>query len=264
MSIPFFSIIIPTHARSALLQRAIASVQSGGFDDYEMIVVSDIADRDTLLVAAELLKPSDTLVKRTGLPGPAASRNLGLDLARGKHIIFLDDDDSLQAGYLAQARGVCQQHPDSILYTNFRVIQEDRNQSPLVPINIADQSVRAVAPETLYIKNFLSFNGVIFPSALVRTKRQDPHLASLEDWDFLLNAAQDATLMHVDIFGPVVHKDYVNPGTRRGSSPAAQGVQVISDYLSIYKKWPAPTPALQQQRQDFMAAGGFRPPIEWL
>ena len=49
-----------------------------------------------------------------------------------------------------------------------------------------------------------------------------------------------------------------------GSSPTSQGIQVISDYLSIYKKWPAPDAALKQQRQDFIAATGFRPPLEWL
>lgn len=265
MAIPYFSIIIPTHQRGTLLQRAIASVQSGGFRDYEIIVVSDTADRETMVVAADMLGASDTFVKRTGQPGPALSRNMGLQLARGERVIFLDDDDTFLADYLASAYRACLANPGAITYaTNFRVVEEDRSKVPLTPNSVSDYSIHGVAVESVYIKNFINCNALVYPAALAKNKRQDPHLDSLEDWDFLLSTLQDAELAPVDIAGPVTHKDYVNIGNRRGSSTSAQGLHVISDYLAIYKKWSAPSSALAQQRQDFMAVAGFRPPIEWL
>lgn len=265
MPCPYFSIIIPTHERSTLLRRAITSVQTGGFEDYELIVVSDIADRNTMVVAAEMLSSSDTFVKRTGTLGPTSSRNQGLELARGERIIFLDDDDSFQAGYLSAAHRACLQHSGKILYaTRFLALEEDRSRTPQSPIKQSEVSVASIPPDTVYVKNFINCNSLIYPTAVVKPKRQDPFLSSLEDWDFLLNAMQDADLLPTDIAGPVNHKDYVNLGNRRGSTEAAQGVIVVSDYLSIYKKCPTPSPTLKQQRQDLMVAAGFRPPLEWL
>jgi glycosyltransferase involved in cell wall biosynthesis len=264
MSTPFFSIIIPTHMRSSLLRRVLESVRSNGFEDYELVVVSDVGDADTMKVAAELLRDTDTFVKRSGPPGPALSRNIGMGFARGHRTIFLDDDDSLMAGYLQTARDACEKHVKDILYTNFTIVEEDRTQAEIKPLKVTEYSVQGVAPSSVYVKNFIHNHTAIFPSAVLRGKLQDPHLSSLDDWDFLLNAIQDAELRHLDMRGPVIHKDYVNTGNRRGSSGAANDAKVLSDYLSIYKKWPAPTPELKQQRRDLLASAGLQAPLEWL
>jgi hypothetical protein len=64
--------------------------------------------------------------------------------------------------------------------------------------------------------------------------------------------------------GAVVYKDYVNPHQRRGSSNTANGLHTVSDYLSIYKKWPAPNPEVRLRRQQLLASAGQSVPLEWL
>ena len=88
MSLPFFSVIIPTHGRPQLLQRAIQSVKANSFRDIEIIVVSDESNPATFEVLANSLSSDDVFVKRNGSAGPANSRNLGLSHARDSRAIL--------------------------------------------------------------------------------------------------------------------------------------------------------------------------------
>ena len=265
MATPYFSIIVTTHQRPALLARALKSVRVNTLHDYEIIVVADSLDADTMQVAAEHLHDADTFIKRTGKPGPAQSRNFGLQHARGRYVIFLDDDDAFLPDYLANAKRMTEQHPGQVIYTNYRVVQEDRqNNQPQSQLKVNEYSVAQLDVSTLYVKNFIQNHSAIFPREAVHGRQQDPHLSSLDDWDFLLNVASDTPFTHANILGAVVYKDYVNPQHRRGSSHTANGLHTVSDYLSIYKKWPAPNAHVRQQRQQLLASAGQSVPLEWL
>lgn len=260
---PYYSIIMPTHRRAELLKRAIKSVKASTFQNVEIIVVADDIDKDTFVVAAELLGQEDKFIKRSGKNGPAESRNIGMDLATGERILFLDDDDAIQPDFLTNAKKYCEEHPSSVLYTNYRVIEEDRNnlnaQTTATDISVADKDLSEV-----YVKNFIHNHTCLYPAHALTNKRQDPFLASLDDWDFLLNVMSNTKFRHAPIPGPVIYKDYVNMGNRRGSSQSAQGSMVILDYIYIYRRWPAPTHELKLKRKSLMQSVGFDLPLEWI
>lgn len=88
---PFFSIIIPTFNRKALLQETLESVLSQRFTDYEIIVVDDGSTDGTV----EYLSISgDRIMLLTQEHrGPGAARNLGAKHASGNYLAFLDSDD---------------------------------------------------------------------------------------------------------------------------------------------------------------------------
>jgi glycosyltransferase involved in cell wall biosynthesis len=263
MSLPYFSIIMPTHGRPQLLRRAIASLRASSFQDFELIVISDQTDAPTFAVSAEMLTEKDTFIKRTGKPGPAESRNLGLEKARGQYVIFLDDDDALLPGYMQEAFVHCQKNPGEVLFTNYRVIEEDRERAE-APVKITDISVAGQPIPEVYVKNFIHNHTCLYPVNALKGRRQDEHLASLDDWDFLLNVMSDTVFRHLNISGPVIYKDYVNMGNRRGSSASAQGTQVVLDYLHIYRRWPAPDDSLRKKRQALLQSAGLGVPLEWL
>jgi glycosyltransferase involved in cell wall biosynthesis len=264
MASPYFSIIVTTHQRPHLLARALKSVRANTLQDHEVIVIADTLDPDTMLVVTEHLLEQDTVIKRTGKPGPALSRNMGLQVARGRYVIFLDDDDAFLPDYLANAKHMSEQHPGQVIYTNYRIIQEDRQAKDGGLIKVNEYSVAQMDVNALYVKNFIQNHSAVFPRESVLGRQQDPHLSSLDDWDFLLNVASDTPFTFANILGAVVYKDYVNPDQRRGSAQAANGLYTVSDYLSIYKKWPAPTPQVRQQRQQLLASAGQSVPLEWL
>ncbi len=99
------SVIIPTYNRASYLLEAIESVLDQTYDEIEIIVVDDGSSDDTL----KKLKPYQDKIKYVYIEngGPARARNVGMKMARGEYIAFLDSDDlyypykiKLQAGFL--------------------------------------------------------------------------------------------------------------------------------------------------------------------
>lgn len=89
MSEPFFSVIVPAHNSEAYLSRCLESVKMQTFKDYELIVVCDSCTDGTATVAMEY---ADRVIETShGMDGLA--RNAGIDAAKGKWLMFLDDDD---------------------------------------------------------------------------------------------------------------------------------------------------------------------------
>ncbi len=88
---PLVSVVIPTHNRVRLLERAILSVLGQSFKDFELIVVDDGSDDST----QELLKRYAGRITVLVQPrkGVAAARNLGIRHSRGGLLAFLDSDD---------------------------------------------------------------------------------------------------------------------------------------------------------------------------
>lgn len=97
--VPLFSIVMPTHNRPEYLAEAVASIVAQSFEDWELIVVDDAG-----LIPAEVPNdPRIQLMRHEASRGPAAARNTGLDIARGKYVAFLDDDDAWTTRRLANA-----------------------------------------------------------------------------------------------------------------------------------------------------------------
>ena len=86
------SFVIPTHNRAHLVSFAINSILKQRIDNYEIIVVNDGSRDNTDKVLASF-EDKIQVIRNEKAAGVSASRNLGVDRARGKWIAFLDDDD---------------------------------------------------------------------------------------------------------------------------------------------------------------------------
>ena len=84
-----FSIIIPAHNSAGYIRRALDSVRSQTFTDYELIVICDNCTDDTEQVALEY----GARVKAVNYHCDGPTRNVGLNMARGEWVLFMDDDD---------------------------------------------------------------------------------------------------------------------------------------------------------------------------
>ncbi len=87
------SVIIPTYNRCHKLKKAVESVLNQTYTDFELIVVDDDSTDNTGRMIEEL--KDDRIIyhgNRINLGG-SGSRNVGIELAKGEFIAFLDDDD---------------------------------------------------------------------------------------------------------------------------------------------------------------------------
>lgn len=103
---PVISVILPTHDRPDLVGRALASVLAQHDADFEVVLVDNnqnaapVAGQTSL--RAMLTDPRVKLVHATAARSAGAARNVGLRVARGEWVTFLDDDDEYAPGKLAR------------------------------------------------------------------------------------------------------------------------------------------------------------------
>ncbi|MBQ9271409.1 MAG: glycosyltransferase family 2 protein [Alphaproteobacteria bacterium] len=101
MSEPLISVIVPVYNSAKYLQTTLQSVQAQTFKDFEIICVDDGSNDDSPQIL-ERFAAADNRFKiyRQTNSGGSAARNKGLELACGKYIAFLDNDDIYHPQYL--------------------------------------------------------------------------------------------------------------------------------------------------------------------
>lgn len=100
------TVVIPTHNREVLLERAVRSALAACPADGEVLVVDDKSIVPATHVLAPLRDDRLRVVLNPGESGAAHSRNLGVHQAAGAVIFFLDDDDEMLTGYCARVLSV--------------------------------------------------------------------------------------------------------------------------------------------------------------
>lgn len=90
------SIIIPVYNAEDYLDRCLISILEQEFSSYEVILVDD-GSTDSSPMICDRYSATDprfrTVHKKNG--GVSSARNVGLDLAKGEYVMFVDSDDSL-------------------------------------------------------------------------------------------------------------------------------------------------------------------------
>lgn len=101
---PKVSIILPTFNRAAFLPKAIESIERQSYQDWELIVVDDGSDDETLELLAKITQgvAGRVNVISQANRGPGAARNAGIRVSRGELIAFYDSDDTWENIHLSR------------------------------------------------------------------------------------------------------------------------------------------------------------------
>lgn len=101
---PEISVIVPVYNVEKSLSRCIDSILGQTFTDFELILVddgsTDVSGNICDMYAAENDRIT-VIHKENG--GVSVARNVGIDVADGKYITFVDSDDYVDAGFLENA-----------------------------------------------------------------------------------------------------------------------------------------------------------------
>lgn len=98
---PEVSVIIPVYNNEAYVQKCINSIQKQSFEAFEAIIVNDGSTDNSRSIIKALIENDERfhLINQEN-QGVAAARNLGIDLAKGKYLTFVDGDDYIGKDYL--------------------------------------------------------------------------------------------------------------------------------------------------------------------
>lgn len=98
---PLYSIIVPVFKVEKYLSRCIESILSQTFTDFELLLVDDGSPDNSGKICdkyASIDSRVQVFHKENG--GVSSARNLGLDYAKGKWIIFCDSDDWVEKDWI--------------------------------------------------------------------------------------------------------------------------------------------------------------------
>lgn len=201
---PALSVVVRTQGRRMpLLEDALTCLAGQTHDDFEVLVVVHDDDEAVARAVAELVGRFDaTFVARSRVErveGGGRSRplNVGLDLARGAYVAFLDDDDVVAATWAEAFAAGAAEAPGRIIRSRCAT----RALRRLAPSALADHEpvgeVELPYDATFDYVWHLRLNStpicsVALPLDELRARglRFDEALPVVEDWDLLMRAAQ--------------------------------------------------------------------------
>lgn len=183
------SIIIPTYNSENTIAETVASVQKQSFTDWELIVIDDGSQDDTVRVVKEIAESRlELFVCENG--GVSVARNRGIAKAEGEYIAFLDADDLWDSNKLASQVEALETNPKAhVAYSWTNYIDEHGKLLFSGP----RFSYQGNVLKQLLQKNFLlnASNILIRRDALKLVQGFDPDLTYAADWDFYIRLAKN-------------------------------------------------------------------------
>lgn len=179
---PAVSVVIPTKNRHEMLAEAIASALRQDFDDYEILVIDDGVGAAGFVTDWFAAEPAIRCVDNRQA-GQVRARNLGVSLARGAIVAFLDDDDRWGSkAYLGAVCAAIGDRPAASFASGDIVVVDDRlNASETIPF------VASSDPTAIRCDNKILVSGFAYARTLsARLGPFDETLPIYWDWDWYL------------------------------------------------------------------------------
>ena len=188
MSHPLISIVIPTYNHAHFLKRAINSVLSQTYVDWQLIIVNNYSEDDTIDVVEAFNDPRIQLINYPNHGVIAASRNEGIRHATGQYVAFLDSDDQWYANKLAVCAEALQAGFDVVCHSEYWVYEDGSKKQ----VNYGPES-RAQYEKMLYRGNCLSTSATVVRKTLLDELSgfcTDSQFITAEDYELWLRLAK--------------------------------------------------------------------------
>lgn len=212
---PFFSVVMPVYNREKYVAKAVDSVLSQSYQDFELIIIDDGSTDSTGDVIRSY---SDERIKylRQNNAGPSSARNNGIKNSGGKYIAFLDSDDWWLKDKLKKVREAVEENPDTkIFHTLERWFRGGKH---------LNQKKRHRPPSGYFFSRALELCCVSLSTAVVKKDIFDEHglfdetYPACEDYEFWLRVSPREKIYLVE--DVLTEKEGGHPGQQSRKYPA--------------------------------------------
>lgn len=180
---PLVSVITSTYNRKDLLKRSIESVLVQSMQDFELIVVDDCSTDGTEELVKAYADPRIVYAKTESNTGhDSKPKNLGIKMAKGKFVTFLDDDDKYRVDALRILSLYLEESGADVVYGDYLITDESKPGSkPNVGWSLD------FSPSNLQRMNFISMVvSMVRKEALVAVGGFDEAIPKFKDWNLWL------------------------------------------------------------------------------
>lgn len=246
VDVPFFTIILTTFNRPALLLDALASLEVQTCRDFEVILVNDHGVPVEHLIGNYTFPITYLFLGQNS--GLSAARNAGLKVARGRYITYLDDDDFYLPDHLAVLRQQFEKTPQALVYTDSITVQEDVIDGVRYPLGGQNlYAHQGFSRDRLLVQNYIPVNTWSHPAELIsQVGGFDVSLPSFEDWDMLLRLTERTDVIHIEQVTAEVRQRRQRSSDQMTSQNRAK-FPIL--YRRIYGRYPVEQAEIKAQRQ---------------
>jgi glycosyltransferase involved in cell wall biosynthesis len=176
--------VIPYYRSAAWVRDAVDSLLAQTYSPIEIVLVNDGSFEDEDWVLGELAARQGVAVVSKANAGLGAARNFGIAQTRGRYVLPLDSDNTLEPGFVARCVEILERHPEVAYVTAWSLYVDDDGE-PLGGVDIGYEPLGNEAVDLLATEN-VAGDAV----ALIRRRlfdagfRYSEELTSYEDWYF--------------------------------------------------------------------------------
>ena len=241
MNSPLVSIIIPAFNRAHIVNETVNSVLAQTYTNWECIVVDDGSTDATVQIIEKCIKEDNRFQIKTRTPnrkkGPSSCRNIGIEIAKGELIIFLDSDDLISSVCIQNRVDFYLQQPNYDFYifkSDIFYEHEFHNQSPFNPslTNYSDHDYFKLF--SLGKTPFCVMSPLWKLSTLEKLNGFDENLMILEDPDLHYRAFQNSMKSLTHIGG--IADSYYRVRTEKQIKNKHNADKIASGYLYYCNK----------------------------
>ncbi|MFM8316162.1 MAG: glycosyltransferase family 2 protein [Deltaproteobacteria bacterium] len=232
---PLVSIIIPCYKAEKELPQALDSISKQTYTNWEIIAVNDCWEDETeQIIASFKTHHSDrnvTFIRHSKNQGLGATRNTGMQAARGELIAFLDHDDIWEPDHLLTGLTLINDNQADIYYSSVIVFDHLGKKDDWVWGPTLEDLTNF--PNSLFGRNYIQPSTAIIRVDFLNKlgpMDTDPNIHFCEDHDYWIRAAN---LSGKFVTSPKITSRY------RSSNPeaaTAKTVLMLKHDLTVQKK----------------------------
>lgn len=186
------SIIIPMKNGGTYIEETLKSVQNQTWKNFDILVIDDFSN-DNGVEIVKSMKSIDQRIRLLQLKshkGVAKVRNLGLRLAKGKYIAFLDCDDIWHKDKILRQVAALKENDADFCYTSYCMVDERGEK-----VKQYDVKTEFLTEEKLLKENVIGTSSVLADSVLVRQHKFSSQLFH-DDYAFWLRLICNGAVMY--------------------------------------------------------------------
>ena len=127
------SVIIPLYNKRDKIRRTILSVLNQTYKDFEVIVIDDGSNDDSLLSIQDIHDSRISIYHQKN-HGVSRSRNFGIAKAKGQFIVFLDADDEWEPDFLENMISLANSYPECNLFASNYKFRDNQGRESIAKI----------------------------------------------------------------------------------------------------------------------------------
>jgi glycosyltransferase involved in cell wall biosynthesis len=190
------SVVMAAKNYARFIREAIESVRAQTHTNWELLVIDDGSSDDTPAAVRPYLADSRVRYFRSDTLGQPRAKNLGVALARGRFVAFLDADDAWEATKLEKQLPLFDAPDVGVAFCARTLMDEEGRALPMREPEAPPTGF--VLPE-MFAQNFVCFSScVVRRDVFARVGGFGPQWDLAIDYDFWLRVASHYQFAHVN------------------------------------------------------------------